>query len=443
MKYLLLGFNNGDLEFNRAFQSFQWQPHPDVERIFEQTVDSGWPVATPQSVGITAFPAVAFMALTGRKPDGEACYKVAKVMQGGRWSRERIANAIPSIPPIVDFSCGGGNVPGADGEGNFNPSGLLSLPPWLLLAGTVLAGYKTANARNTFGSVAYGALTAVWGTKYLQAKALHDSAPLALGKTTDTLPIKPGSRVSQHWNKRIKEKDWTGRKKRFTVHTANTRDILDRFNLHSIEFGNWVPQDERQQFLVGLDESLADLAKVFGVRQNQIGLGGNLAISFGARGRGSALATYHPAVVLINLTRTKGIGSLAHEYGHALDYHLSTALSAAPSSRSYRNSRNVSKATTLAGKAMDALTMEYGQPNSFLRGLRDMPKYWRSHVEIWARSFETLVQWELEKKGKYNRMLTKRGYSGKVYPNRKLLKKARAAMMAYSRYALNKSKPRK
>ena len=118
-------------------------------------------------------------------------------------------------------------------------------------------------------------------------------------------------------------------------------------------------------------------------------------------------------------------------------------MSSAPSSRSYRMSRNVNKANLLAGKAMDALTIEYGRPNSFLDGLKGMPKYWRSHVEIWARSFEALVQWELEKKGKYNRMLTKRGYSGKVYPNRKLLKKARAAMMAYSRYALNKSKPHK
>lgn len=45
----------------------------------------------------------------------------------------------------------------------------------------------------------------------------------------------------------------------------------------------------------------------------------NLAIAFGARGSGGALAHYEPARNVINLTKMKGAGCLAHEWGHALD----------------------------------------------------------------------------------------------------------------------------
>lgn len=47
-----------------------------------------------------------------------------------------------------------------------------------------------------------------------------------------------------------------------------------------------------------------------------------LAIAFGARGKGKALAHYEPARVVINLTKLKGAGSLAHEWGHAFDDFL-------------------------------------------------------------------------------------------------------------------------
>lgn len=45
----------------------------------------------------------------------------------------------------------------------------------------------------------------------------------------------------------------------------------------------------------------------------------NLAIAFGARGSGGALAHYEPERNVINLTKMKGAGCLAHEWGHALD----------------------------------------------------------------------------------------------------------------------------
>jgi hypothetical protein len=42
-------------------------------------------------------------------------------------------------------------------------------------------------------------------------------------------------------------------------------------------------------------------------------------MAFGARGKARALAHYEPANKVINMTKYGGAGSLAHEWGHALD----------------------------------------------------------------------------------------------------------------------------
>lgn len=48
----------------------------------------------------------------------------------------------------------------------------------------------------------------------------------------------------------------------------------------------------------------------------------SLAIAFGARGSGRALAHFEPSRNVINLTKMKGAGSLAHEWGHAFDFNV-------------------------------------------------------------------------------------------------------------------------
>lgn len=103
-------------------------------------------------------------------------------------------------------------------------------------------------------------------------------------------------------------------------------DILENFKFRGGEFGNWNTQDDRQAFLNYSYESLADLASVLRAKPDFISLGGykdkKLAIAFGARGKGSAMAHYEPKNVVINLTKMRGAGSLAHEWAHALDDFL-------------------------------------------------------------------------------------------------------------------------
>lgn len=102
-------------------------------------------------------------------------------------------------------------------------------------------------------------------------------------------------------------------------------DLLQHFGFRAVEFGNWLPQDERQTVLNMAFDSLCDLADALDLPPQGISLGGQLAVAFGSRGRGgkrAALAHFEPARNVINLTRMNGAGTLAHEWFHALDWSL-------------------------------------------------------------------------------------------------------------------------
>ena len=76
-------------------------------------------------------------------------------------------------------------------------------------------------------------------------------------------------------------------------------------------------------------DSFKDLAMVLGIPDKAVGLNHKLNIAFGARGNGTAYAHYEPAREVINLTKMKGAGSLAHEYFHAIDDMCGKALNKA------------------------------------------------------------------------------------------------------------------
>lgn len=107
-----------------------------------------------------------------------------------------------------------------------------------------------------------------------------------------------------------------------------TEQFMNTFGLRGGQFGIWVKQGagnkDRQNMLNDAYDAFMDLAGVLNIPPEAIGLGGKLAISFGARGKGKAMAHYEPSQVIINLTKTKGAGSLAHEWFHALDHHFTS-----------------------------------------------------------------------------------------------------------------------
>jgi len=99
----------------------------------------------------------------------------------------------------------------------------------------------------------------------------------------------------------------------------NGNDMIEKFNFKGGEFGNWLNESDRQESLNYGYDALLDLSRALNISPSDISLGGRLSIAFGSRGSGSAVAHYEPLREVINLTKMKGAGSLAHEWGHAFD----------------------------------------------------------------------------------------------------------------------------
>jgi hypothetical protein len=102
-------------------------------------------------------------------------------------------------------------------------------------------------------------------------------------------------------------------------------DFQSKFHFRGGQFGNWQQGKDGQTALNHAYDSLTDLADALNIPPSAISLNGDLAIGFGARGTGgkdAALAHYEPNHRVMNLTKMAGAGSLAHEYGHALDHYF-------------------------------------------------------------------------------------------------------------------------
>ncbi len=134
------------------------------------------------------------------------------------------------------------------------------------------------------------------------------------------------------------EKDWRGNspiRERIGTDWRQGKDatpemFMSTFGFRGVEFGNWVKQGkhgrERQWMLNNAFDSLKDLAEILNIPPKAVALNGELGLCFGSRGFGSASAHYDPQNRLINLTKTKGYSSLAHEWFHALDHHMACDL---------------------------------------------------------------------------------------------------------------------
>ena len=112
-------------------------------------------------------------------------------------------------------------------------------------------------------------------------------------------------------------------------------DILSTFGFRGGEFGNWLNAEERQQFLNYAYDALMDLSELLGISPRALSLNGELSIAFGARGVQGARAHYESDLVVINLTKMKGAGSLAHEWAHALDNYFGLMEAKQERSRQY------------------------------------------------------------------------------------------------------------
>jgi hypothetical protein len=106
-------------------------------------------------------------------------------------------------------------------------------------------------------------------------------------------------------------------------------DFKATFGLADVGFGKWVGAKQDQDHLNYSYDALFDLARHVGIAPKAVGFGGALHFTIGALGHGKFAAHFHPAhpgpegsVQVINVTNTKGDGTVAHEWTHALDHNL-------------------------------------------------------------------------------------------------------------------------
>lgn len=107
---------------------------------------------------------------------------------------------------------------------------------------------------------------------------------------------------------------------------VTAKEFMDTFGFRGVEFGKWVSQGkgkkERQGMVNAAYDALFDLAGILNIPTDAISLNGSLGLGFGSRGHGWASAHYEPDTFVINLTKPRGAGSLAHEWFHALDNYF-------------------------------------------------------------------------------------------------------------------------
>ena len=184
---------------------------------------------------------------------------------------------------------------------------------------------------------------------------------------------------------------------------VEAEDFMNTFGFRGVQFGNWTNQEDRQMAINQAYDAFMDLASLIGVSPSALSLNGELGIAFGARGMGNASAHYEPNNVVINLTKTRGAGSLAHEWWHALDNYL--ARRAGKSLGMVTSNRSIEMREELRN-AFNAMLDMVGNSDYAKRSAKK-GDYWGRIEEVTARLLSEWVDNELKNNGKLNTFLSR------------------------------------
>ncbi|MCF0123883.1 MAG: hypothetical protein HUJ67_07190 [Ruminiclostridium sp.] len=159
---------------------------------------------------------------------------------------------------------------------------------------------------------------------------------------------------------------------------------LDTYQFRKIIFGKSMPKKERISSVERASTSFATLAGLLNLSPRAVSMNRQLTLAFGARGHGSS-AHYELEYKLVNLTRSSGAGSLAHEWFHALDNHFGGG---------ERMATGIKDAPAEWKKFMSLL-----RATSFYKRCRaSKSRYLKRPDEIAARGFEFYVQSKLKER---------------------------------------------
>lgn len=177
----------------------------------------------------------------------------------------------------------------------------------------------------------------------------------------------------------------------------------EQFGFRGVQFGNWTNQRDRQEAINQAFDAFMDLSRLLGVSPRALSLNGELGVAFGARGSGKALAHYEPKEVVINLTKTSGAGSLAHEWWHALDNYFARQGNVAMGF--VTQSKNIEMRDELR-QAFNTLIDHLEKSPYNQRSKQRGSSYWGTPIEETARMFEQWVNDQLAERGEKSPFLT-------------------------------------
>lgn len=322
-------------------------------------------------------------------------------------------------------------------EGNTTSSYIFNVAGYLNVSPADLLGFDYNTAANlvigmaAFENGIYDAVTpsqtkAVWQEFFGNVSGI--------GKLSDTSKIKSGGRIDQYWSKPEINYRLLGRKAGQEKYLLLPEEAVKKFNLHGIEFGNWMNENDRLNFMYNTLVSLSDIAKALNIPFEKMGLKQRLSLAFGARGNGGFAAAFYMSfpIGLINLTKTEGRGTFAHEYGHAIDEHLHIKKYGTSGFVSGgRSERTVPQYAGLSPKSieyhfekvLDILYFnENGTQTNYFKLVKKRGGYWMRRNEVWARTFDRYIEMKFDRKGIINKWAY--GVGDKMNPPRQLVDKA-------------------
>lgn len=192
--------------------------------------------------------------------------------------------------------------------------------------------------------------------------------------------------------------------------------FMKSFGFRGVQFGNYVTQRERQRFLNEAYDALMDMAELLGISPRALAIDGRLGLAIGARGGGKANAHYEPKENVINLTKSKGAGSLAHEWFHALDYYFNKSSNRPTSATSNKSAEQFPASTRdEMRKAFLDLMRAIKNSDYYNRSVALEQKlhpqqlgegYYDKPTELGARAFQDYVVRKLTDQGKINDFLS-------------------------------------
>lgn len=183
----------------------------------------------------------------------------------------------------------------------------------------------------------------------------------------------------------------------------NGADFMLMFNVRGGQYGSSMNDEERQNALNHAYDAFMDLADVLHVDPKAISLNGTLGIAFGARGHGNALAHYEPTHRVINLTKMKGAGSLAHEWFHAFDHAL--CIKENPMTVSLLSDLTNETTGSSLSHLLDVIKYDdQGNSTEYMKRSQLTAQttigYWTKNCELLARAFNCYVYDKLKEMGR-------------------------------------------